>query len=209
LEEAIRLSDSQGIPAEYAGVLDADMTLPSNHYSALIAHFEADPSLGVVSSTLHAPTKRGLEPEPFQRPDLPRGPTQFFRRRCLEEIGGLPPWPGFDGAANVKAQLAGWRTRMVADVTATHGRATATRFGHASGFERKGRYAWFLGVHPLLVAVRSLAYAARTPHSAGYYFAKGWLQDALKRAPRCPDPAVRRAYGLARVVRAARQAVGR
>lgn len=186
LEKALELEPGAG----FAGVLDADIRVPPEHYRVLLDAFAADPGLGVASSIIHSPAGRGLAAESFQRDDLPRGGTQFFRAACLEQIGGLPPWPGFDGAANVLARLRGWRCRLLDDLVAEQVRPTATRFGAAAGYARKGRYAWFLGLHPGLVAVRALAYSLRPPRAAGVHFARGWLGEAIRRAPRCPDAGV-------------------
>jgi len=209
LEQVMERSDDRGDGTRFAGVLDADVELPVDHYARLMEAFEKDAKLGVVSSLLQVEQDGERRNEPFQRGDLPRGPTQFFRRACLDNIGGLPPFPGFDGAANVKAQMRGWRTQLLPHVKALHRRPTATRFGEAPGFARKGRYAWYLGVHPLLVAARTLAYTRKAPHTAGYHFLRGWLQDAAKGVERCPDPDVRMGYGSRRLWQAARAFLGR
>src|SRR5690606_22199505 len=182
--------------------------LPADHYARLTALVEATPSLGVVSSVLVAREGEKSFVEPFQRADLPRGPTQFFRVECLEQMGGLPPWPSFDSIANVKAQALGYERRLVTDLVAIQSRETASRYGHAAGYARKGRYAWFLGLHRILVAARTAAYSARRPHHAGYHFLKGYLSSAAARAPRCPDPVVRDHYGLPRVIEVAKAALG-
>ncbi len=57
--------------------------------------------------------------------------------------------------------------------------------------------AYFLGVHPLLVAARALAYSHEPPFDRGYHFLKGWFSDFARGAERCPDPDVRRQYGTA------------
>ena len=196
LEEAER----RALAPTMVGVLDADVRLPPDHYERLAQAFEADPALGVTSSLLLTNEGNTDVREPFQSRGLPRGPTQTFRLRCLEDIGGLPPYPGFDGAANVKAQQRGWKTEIPEGVFAMHSRPTATRFGEAPGFSRKGEYAWFLGVHPLLVAMRAAAYTQSAPHVAGLHFAKGWLSAAVRRQPRCPDPEIRRGYGWRRLI---------
>lgn len=208
LSMALEHCAERGQPVDYLGVLDADMELPRDHYARLIAAFDSDPKLGIVSSVIASQTEAGTHVEPFQREDLPRGGTQFFRRECLEAIGGLPPWPGFDSAANGKARLLGYRTKVLTGLVAVQRRATAMRFGAAPGFERKGKYAWFLGMHPLLIAARAIAYSLKAPHSRGLHFARGWLTEAVRRAPRCPDEALRRENGWPRVARAAKAALG-
>src|SRR5690606_1555520 len=202
LEQAIAVARSKSIDVAYAGILDADVLLPPHHYERLIQELERDPQLGVTSSIMRVMGDDRLEK--YQRIDLPRGPTQFFRLECLESIGGLPPWPGFDGAANVKARLQGWSTRLVPDLVAIHRRETGTRFGSKEGYARKGRYAYFLGVHPLLAAARALAYSHEPPFDRGYHFLKGWFSDFARGAERCPDPDVRRQYGTARLLEVTR-----
>jgi len=207
LEQALARARRRGLTPRCAGVLDADIELPPEHYRALVSAFSENPKLGVVSSLLQAREGERSFVEPFQRADLPRGPTQFFRVECLEAMGGLPPWPSFDSIANVKARALGYETRLLPWVLATHRRETAARYGHAQGYARKGRYAWFLGLHPLLVLARGAAYTSRRPHHAGYHFLRGYLQSALAREQRCPDPVVRRHYGLPRVLEVAKAAL--
>jgi glycosyltransferase involved in cell wall biosynthesis len=208
LEQAIARAEQRGAAPAAAGVLDADIELPAQHYAALLTALTENPKLGVVSSVLQARDGDQSALEPFQRADLPRGPTQFFRIECLAAMGGLPPWPSFDSIANVKARALGYETRVLTDVVATHRRETASRYGHAQGYARKGRYAWFLGLHPLLVLARSAAYGHRLPDHAGFHFLRGYLTSAFGREPRCPDPVVRRHYGLPRVIEVAKAALG-
>jgi hypothetical protein len=208
LEQALAAARERGITPEVAGVLDADIRLPADHYRRLVEAFAADERLGVASSLLLSGTGVDDRPEKVGRTDLPRGGTQTFRLTCLEEIGGLPPYCGYDGAANVKARLRGWTCAVLTDVVAHHPRPTATRFGVGPGFARKGRYAWFLGHHPALVAARAAAYAASSPW-ASVHFVRGWLGSAVRRDERCPDPEVRRYYRHERPREYVRQWLGR
>lgn len=209
MEQALRISDERGQPGQLAGIIDADIVVPPDHYERLAAHFEADPTLGVASSVVVSTGSEGTSLDRFQREDSARGGTQIFRRECLAAIGGLPPWPGFDGAANVKARARGYTSRCYFDLVAVQQRETAARFGHAAGYARKGRYAWFLGVHPLMALARGAAYSSGAPRSAGYHFLKAYFGEALARKPRCPDPEVRAAYGWRRISEAASALLGR
>ncbi|MCP4870002.1 MAG: glycosyltransferase family 2 protein [Proteobacteria bacterium] len=191
LDAALSTARERDLDLLAVGVLDADLSLPPDHYRRLLEAFEGSPRLGVASSLIAVD---GEPPERFQRSDLPRGGTQTFRVACLEEIGGLPPYSGFDGAANVKARLAGWETRLLTDVVAGHARETGTRFGIGPGYARKGRYAWFLDLHPAIVAARTVAYTVASPHTGGVHFLRGWLGSAVRRKARCPDDEVRAYY---------------
>ena len=208
LEQALAEAARRGYDVEFAGVLDADVALSRDHYRGLLEAFAASPKLGVASSVLLTDGESGRRVEPYQRVDLPRGPTQFFRVRCLQGMGGLPPWPSFDSIANVKARALGFETRLLTHIVATHRRATATRFGPAAGYARKGRYAWFVGLHPLLVVARAAAYTHRPSPRAGYHFLAAYLDHALRRRERCPDQAVRKHYGWPRLAEVARSAIG-
>ncbi len=202
LERALRLAAERNLLPDLAGVLDADVGLPREHYRLIAKAFDDEPRLGVSSSLLLLSDGSGDQAERLQFRGLPRGPTQTFRLACLDDIGGLPPYPGFDGAANVKAQARGWKTHMAPGAIAIHERPTATRFGTAAGFKRKGEYAWFLGVHPLLVAARAAAYTLPRPHDAGVHFLRGWSGALLQGKPRCPDPEIRAGYGWRRLITA-------
>jgi glycosyltransferase involved in cell wall biosynthesis len=209
IEQALEEAARRDRPARYAGILDADILVPSDHYATLMRAMEREPKLGVTSSVIVDPGVETTRPDRFQRSDEPRGGTQFFRVRCLDDIGGLPPWPGFDGAANAKARARGWTTSLVTEVLAVQQREMAARFGVAQGYERRGKYAWFLGVHPVLVGLRVAAYSTTVAPGAGAAFARGWLGQALRGAPRCPDPDVRRAYGWQRLGEVASSLLGR
>jgi hypothetical protein len=209
LEQAFELADQRGLDPQVGGVLDADVRLPSDHYARILAAFADDPSLGVASSVMCIRQGDSLVPEALQREDLPRGPTQTFRRACLDAIGGLPPYPGFDGAANALAGLRGWTRRLLVDLRAEHRRPTATRYGTREGYARKGRYAWFLGHHPLVVLGRAAAFTLNPPHAGGLHFLAAWVKDAASGAERCPDRELRSYFGKQRLRESVRAVLGR
>lgn len=207
LAEALKQAHERGLSPQFCGILDADVLLPAQHYERLIAEFLADGSLGVASSVLKVPGAKNLEA--WQRSDLPRGPTQLFSIACWQAMGGLPRVQGYDAIANLKAKNRGFRTKLVTDLVASHRRETSTREGHARGFERRGSYAHYLHLNPILVLGRSLAYSLDAPHMKGAHFLKGWARAALARKPRCPDPEVVRHYRYERVREVFNAALGR
>ncbi|HTM45864.1 MAG TPA: glycosyltransferase family A protein, partial [Polyangiaceae bacterium] len=104
MRRGIDIAKDRGAPADFVGIIDADIQVPPDHYQQLLSEFESDPQLGVASSLVVSLGQQGTKADRFQREDSARGGTQIFRMDCFEAIGGLPPWPGFDGAANVKAR---------------------------------------------------------------------------------------------------------
>ncbi len=195
VQHALDLASEAGLEPQYAAVLDADLTPEPDYYAAVIGRMEARPVLGVASGLVTSPGERRQQTvESFQRTDLPRGGIQVFRLACLREIGGLPPYAGYDGIANVKAGLHGWQRRLFTDLVVEQARPTATRFGSFAGFRKKGRYAWSLGLNPALVLARTAAYTARSPRREGLAFFIGWAEARWTGPAPCPDEEVRRYY---------------
>ena len=193
--QALDLAAEAGLQPQYAAVLDADLTPLPDYYAAVIGRMEARSDLGVASGLVTSPGQRERQAvESFQRTDLPRGGIQVFRLACLREIGGLPPYAGYDGIANVKAGLRGWRRRLFTDLVVEQARPTATRFGSFAGFRKKGRYAWSLGLNPALVLARTAAYTLRSPRREGLAFLIGWTEARWTGPAPCPDEEVRRYY---------------
>ena len=207
LAQAVAQAQARGQVPDYCGILDADVLLPADHYERLIAEFRADPKLGAVSSVLKVPGAKSVEA--WQRSDLPRGPTQLFSFACWQAMGGLPRVQGYDAIANLKAKNRGYRTKLVTDLVASHRRETSTREGHARGFERRGSYAHYLHLNPILVLGRGVAYSLDAPHTKGIHFLKGWARAALAREPRCADPEVVRHYRYERVREVFNASLGR
>jgi glycosyltransferase involved in cell wall biosynthesis len=207
LAEAVRQAETRGHSLDFCGILDADVLLPLDHYARLFDEFAADRLLGVASSVLQVPGARSVEA--WQRSDRPRGPTQLFSFACWQAIGGLPQVQGYDAIANLKAKNRGYHTKLVTDLVAQHRRETSTREGHARGFERRGSYAHYLHLNPILVLGRGVAYSLDAPHAKGLHFLKGWARAVLAREPRCPDPEVLRHYRYERVREVFNAALGR
>jgi hypothetical protein len=194
-ERALEIARRDGLEPAYLAVLDADLTPAPDYFATVVARMEGDPRLGVASGLVTSPGQTSEQRiESFQRTDLPRGGIQVFRCTCLEQIGGLPPYAGYDGIANVKAGLRGWQRRLYTDLVVEQVRATATRFGSFAGFRKKGRYAWSLGLNPALVLARTAAYAARSPRREGLAFLLGWAEARWTGPAPCPDAEVRRYY---------------
>ena len=209
-ERALEIARSEGLEPGYLAVLDADLTPAPDYYAEILARMEREPRLGIASGLVTSPGQaREQRVESFQRTDLPRGGIQVFRLTCLEQIGGLPPYAGYDGIANVKAGLRGWQRRLYTDLVVEQVRATATRFGSFAGFRKKGRYAWSLGLNPALVLARTAAYAARRPHREGLAFLLGWAEARWTGPAPCPDEEVRRYYRWERPREYARALVDR
>jgi hypothetical protein len=155
------------------------------YFRDLLLALEADPRLGIVGG-------RALEPHADGTWGLVRipayhvhGATKVYRTACLDEIGDLVPGPGWDAADIIRARLAGWTTRSLADVRFQHLRVTGKASGRLQNLEVKGLAAYRLGYAPLFALVRGLRNMARPPLIAGgLAFLRGYLRGVAERPPR-------------------------
>jgi GT2 family glycosyltransferase len=125
--------------------------------------------------------------------DVP-GAVQFFRRECLEGIGGLTPIAegGWDAVSCVRARMLGYRTRLFPDLVVRH--LKPRNISQGGAIRRK----WQLGVrdhalgyHPLFEAVKCAGRVAESPvlFAAAARWC-GFCQASISRRKRTVDPAV-------------------
>lgn len=119
------------VELELIGNLDADVTLPPDYYEFLLGKFLEMPDLGVAGTPYiedasdldaHSCTSR------FADLSHVSGQTQFFRRRCFEEVGGYRPIKqgAIDWVAVTTARMRGWKTRTFVERTFLHHRSMGT-----------------------------------------------------------------------------------
>jgi len=169
--------------------MDADLKLAPRHFERVLDAFAADPGLGMAGVYLHVAGPSGklrLERHP---PEHVRGPTRFYRRACLEDIGPIPRMLGWDGADEVRARARGWRTRslMLEGEPSIHLRPTGSHDGRLRARSRWGLCAYAVGSHPVgVLAAAALQVRHRPWVLGGLAFAWGWLHAWLRGAPRAP-----------------------
>ncbi len=167
---------------EFVAKLDADIVLPREYFRVLLDRFEDDPSLGIAGGTCFV--RRGSrvvveKPPPWHV----RGALKCYRRSVYEKIGPLPESLGWDTADEVRAMVAGWKTKTFPDLLAEHQRATASASGLLRGRFKQGLADHALRTSPWLLALRCLrmAVAAKPPILGAASFAAGYLAGALRR----------------------------
>lgn len=145
--------------------LDGDLAFGPEFFASLFLEFDADPSLGIAGGTLYdlIGEKRVLEWVPEAHV---RGATKVYRKECFAEIGGIEPVYGWDTLDELRAQMAGWRTRSFAS-PADHLRPTGSRGGSLRGIARMGRGAYLLGYHPAFLVARSVRLMTARPYIVG------------------------------------------
>lgn len=190
--------------------LDADIELTPATLRSLEERFTEDPRLGVAGPYLSVRGSGARLVRQRGRPEHVAGPVKFYRRRCYEEMGAIPPILGWDTLDDIAARRAGWRTASFAmpDGDPLHLRPVGAHDGLPRAWRRWGLCAWGYGEHPLHVALLAAQRIGDPPKllgSANYVF--GYLRAAARGAPRA-DPGLREYVRRDQLARIRRRLLG-
>ena len=197
---------------EVVVIVDADVSMERGYFESLMSKFEADPSLGMASGS-----RFELEQGEWQRHN-PAGSTtvegqcRAYRMSCLPDVLPLDDAMGWDGIDAIKANLRGWSTRTFRDFGYKHHRVMGARDGaRSTAWASEGRAAYYMGYRPYYLVLRALNHARREP--AAFGLIRGYLHEAVRRRPRCPDrdviEFVRRDQSIRNLAARMREARGR
>jgi hypothetical protein len=118
---------------------------------------------------------------------------------------------GWDGVDELKARLAGWQTRTLADLPFRHHRGEGERDGRRwKAWTARGRASHFMGYRGWYLTLRAVHHARSEPAALAMVW--GYGEAAVKRRPVVSDPAVRtelrRAQSVRRLATRRREAIG-
>jgi glycosyltransferase involved in cell wall biosynthesis len=191
--------------------LDADVSFEPDFFELLLAAFEADPRLGIAGGVCYEQAPDGAWLPTFTTRDHVRGATRAYRRSCLGQVLPLERRMGWDGIDELRAQVAGWRTRTIDGLPFLHHRALGARERSWSKWVAQGDMAHYMGYRFSYLLLRAGYRSLREPSATGMIW--GFLTDVARRTPRYPDPAVRRhlreQQSLLALPRRVREALGR
>ena len=163
----IGLQNIQTSEYDYIGILDADVSFDKDYYSLIIEEFKKDPKLGIAGGNyfdIIGGKKIHVELSPYSV----RGATQFFQRKCFEQIDGLIPmkYGGEDAAACFSARMYGWETKSFPDLVALHHRITGDKNVFKARL-RDGYVEYDLGYHPFFQFVKCIKRVTQSPYFIG------------------------------------------
>jgi biofilm PGA synthesis N-glycosyltransferase PgaC len=165
--------------------LDADLTFGPDLIEKLIAEFVKDPELGIAGAVLYEPWRSGWRATGELPQFHTRGAAKMYSRRCFDAIGGLQADLGWDTIDEVKAMMAGFRTRSFPHINAYHHRPQGVANGLLRGRLVTGRAAYSIGYSPLFMALRAARRLMSKPPVAGSVLLMlGFLDGYLRRLPR-------------------------
>ena len=165
--------------AEFLVRFDADLLFGPNYLKLLFEEFARDPKLGIASGELFEPDGDGWSPS--RSPEFhTRGPSKVYLRACFEAIGGLESGLGWDTIDEVRAMMAGFRTRSFSHIQAYHRRVTNSARGLWRGRLALGEAAWRAGYSPLFMIARAIHSAFERPLPlCGPLMLAGYVSAAL------------------------------
>lgn len=96
---------------EFISKLDGDVSFSSDFYRNLIEAFHLNPKLGIASGLL---TINNIPERLIKSPFIcTRGATKIYRTICLDDIGGIIPFQGWDTLDNVAARSKNWEVAIL------------------------------------------------------------------------------------------------
>jgi glycosyltransferase involved in cell wall biosynthesis len=167
----IGLKNIQTPDYDYIGILDADVSFDEDYYSLLIEKFKKNPNLGIAGGN-YFDIINGTKVPVQQSPNSVRGATQFFRRKCFDQIGTLLPmkYGGEDAAACFSARMYGWETKSFPDMLVIHHRPTGFAGKNILKTRlRDGYVEYNLGYHPLFQFVKCVKRVTQNPYFIGSF----------------------------------------
>ncbi|MFT2011403.1 glycosyltransferase family A protein [Pontibacter sp. 13R65] len=116
--------------------LDADLVIDRTDYLEFILNkFSSFPSLGIASGATYI-LKNGQKVIESKHKWHTQGPNKFYRKQCLEAMGGLKPFKGWDGIDDILARHHGYITEKFFEQLIWHLYPTQTR--NAEGGAKNG-----------------------------------------------------------------------
>lgn len=192
---ATELAEAEGFDVRYLGNLDADVRPPPSLFGELVDRCERDRMVGIASCRLGSVQDDGEVVPQLEHPcGAPRSGLRLWRRECLEQAAYYPT-PHWGSVTGLRARNRGWKTVVHADLLAEVVRQDGGRAGWWAGYRRIGEGAWYVGAHPLLVAMQAMVVSAHDRDLRGLALLAGYVESAVRGRRRSSDPELLEFYG--------------
>jgi biofilm PGA synthesis N-glycosyltransferase PgaC len=180
---------------EFMFNIDADIILPPTYFEKLIVKFKENPKLGIAAGAVLDQVGERLIP----MRTLPlgfNGMVRCWRRKCFQEIGGIPRGLAWDGLDCYQAIMLGWETETFTDLDlqVIHMRPEKSSVKNKfHGWARHGRALHFSGAHPIWVLSSALYHMLDRPYVlSGFCLLLGYLGAWMVRQDRFGDKQFRK-----------------
>lgn len=123
----LAMAEEMNINWDIVSKLDADLVIQKEDYlEFIVKKFKNYPKLGIASGVTFIIKDEGKVIESKHRWHT-QGPNKFYRKECLQAIGGLKPFKGWDGIDNILARDKGYITEKFFEQDVLHLYPTQTR----------------------------------------------------------------------------------
>ena len=164
--------------------LDADLEFGPDYFLNLANRFVNDDNLGLAGGIIFEYKDGKLVKDRVSSAHV-RGATKMYRQNCYSDIGGIRPIFGWDVIDEMMVREKGWKVESFEDLHLIHLRRTASRVGRFKGWVRNGYMAYYIGMSPGKILLRSLfrlLVVADPVQAAGLFW--GYFFNWLKRRER-------------------------
>ncbi len=117
--------------------------------------FTRDVKLGIAGGVLYIVQDGKYVPELNPEYHV-RGAIKMYRRECLQQIGDLHPYIGWDTIDEVYAWVHNWNTRTFPQCRVTHRRPTGNGKSAKAIWCQRGKAEYYTWSHPLFVVGKAL-----------------------------------------------------
>ena len=157
-----------------------------------MAEFDVAPNLGIAGGIVYEYKKKELVREKISTAHV-RGATKIYKAQCYEDIGGVHPVFGWDVIDEILARNSGWHVSSFEHVHLIHLRRTASREGRFKGWARNGYMAYYIGMSPLRMFLRSLFRLFSTGDIIqSFGIAYGFFGNYIRRTKKLDDKELRK-----------------
>ncbi len=177
----------EGVAYDFIGNLDADVTIDSNYYADLVAHFERAPQLGIAGGLVFEESDGVFQGRRANRIYSVAHAGQLVRRTCYEAINGYAvlEYGGEDWHAQISARMKGWTAESVPELKIYHHRHTGKAGSILRHKFRQGRMDYGFGSDPVFEILKCIERFAEPPWIAGGLSRLcGFLWSAIRREDR-------------------------
>jgi glycosyltransferase involved in cell wall biosynthesis len=181
---------------DYLCKIDLDLDLPDRYFQILVERMEADPRLGACSGKPYYPHPRtGRLISEGCGDEIAIAATKFYRVDCFRQMGGFIRQVMWDGIANHRIRMLGWKAASWDDpaIRFTHLRPMGSSHkGILTGRMRHGFGQYFMGTGPVYMLASAVFRLATRPYLVGgAAMMWGYVKAAIDRTPRYDDLAFR------------------
>lgn len=163
---------------------DADLIFPSTYLATLNKVFNSDSNVGMASGNLYIKQDDNWIYEAIADKNHIRGPIKAYRKKCLEDIGGLKTSIGWDTVDVLLAKYNNWKTITDPTLHVKHLKPTGATYFNKS-HEKQGEAMYKMDYGFLITCIASLKMALnKSKFSVFRQYLNGYFKAKRENVPK-------------------------